>query len=134
MMGQWVNQPIVSSYHIEDCLSGLVTLTWIFGSPSFVSRCQQMAACVCEIMNVKSSVNSYNLLSNKYPIIIFDLYLFKDLVYRGSSTCTVSTSTISTSTNFQIVLHNVVLVGDLISKFVLVELIVCTTQLHSAAF
>ena len=58
--------------------------------------------------------------------------------YRGSPTSTVSTRTISTSTNFQKVLHKVVLVGDLISKFVLVELTVCTTQLvwisHSTIF
>ena len=53
-------------------------------------------------------------------------------------TSTVSSSTISTSTNFQKVLHKVVLVGDLISKIVLVELNVCTTQLvriwHSMIF
>ena len=54
--------------------------------------------------------------------------------YRGSPTSTVSTSTISTSTNFQKVLHKVVLVGDLISKFVLVELTLCTTQLLSTNF
>ena len=41
----------------------------------------------------------------------------------------VSTSTISTSTNFQKVVHKVLLVGDLISKFILVELTLCTTQL-----
>ena len=60
------------------------------------------------------------------------------MIYRGSLTSTVSTSMISTSTNFQKVLHKVVLVGDLISKFVLVELTVCTTQLvqilHSTIF
>ena len=49
--------------------------------------------------------------------------------YSGSPTCTVTTSMISTSTNFQKVLHKVVLVWDLISKFVLVQLTVCTTQL-----
>ena len=42
--------------------------------------------------------------------------------YRGSPSSTVSTSTISTSMNFQKVLDKVVLVGDLISKFALVEL------------
>ena len=50
----------------------------------------------------------------------------------------VPTSMISTGTNFQKVLHKVVLVGDLISKLVLVELTVCTTQLvqilHSTIF
>ena len=59
-------------------------------------------------------------------------------IYRVSPTSIVSTSTISTSTNFQKVLHKVVLVGDLISKFVLVELTLCTTQLvqilHSTIF
>ena len=50
-------------------------------------------------------------------------------IYRGSPTSIVSTSTISTSTNFHKVLHKVVLVGDLISKFVLVELTLCTIQL-----
>ena len=39
--------------------------------------------------------------------------------YRGSPTFMVSTSSISTSTIFQKVLHKVVLVGDLINKFVL---------------
>ena len=59
-------------------------------------------------------------------------------LYRGAPTSTVSTCAISTSTNFQKVLHKVVLVGDLISKFVLVELTLCTTQLvrisHSTIF
>ena len=59
-------------------------------------------------------------------------------IIQGSPTCMVSTSMISTSTNFQKVLHKVVLVGYLISKFVLVELAVCTTQLvrilHSTIF
>ena len=57
---------------------------------------------------------------------------------RGSPTCTVSTNTISTNTNFQKVVHKVVLVGDLFSKFVLIELTLCTTQLvqisHSKIF
>ena len=61
-----------------------------------------------------------------------------EYIYRGSPTCMVSTITISTSTNFPKVLHKVVLVGDLISKFVLVELTVCITQLvrisHSTIF
>ena len=47
-------------------------------------------------------------------------------------------STISTATNSQKVIHNVVLVGDLISKFVLVQLTLCITQLirvsHSMDF
>ena len=68
----------------------------------------------------------------------FPKEFFKNEKYRGSPTCTVSTSTISTSTNFQKVLHKFVLVGDLIRKFVLVELTVCTTQLvqisHSMIF
>ena len=44
--------------------------------------------------------------------------------YMGTSTCT-----ISTSTNFQKVVHMVVLVGNLISKFVQVKLSLCTNQL-----
>ena len=50
------------------------------------------------------------------------LYYNSIVMYRGSPTSTVSTSTISTSMNFQKVLDKVVLVGDLISKFALVEL------------
>ena len=49
--------------------------------------------------------------------------------YRGSPTSMVSTSTISTSTNFQKVLHKVVLVGDLISKFILVVIVLVETIL-----
>ena len=59
--------------------------------------------------------------------------LKQPLCYSGSPTCMVCTSTISTSTNFQKVLHKVVLVGNLISRFVLVELTVCTTQLNSVS-
>ena len=53
---------------------------------------------------------------------------FKNLYTRGVGP---STSTISNSTNFQKVLLKVVLVGDLISKFIIVELTVCTLQTHS---
>jgi hypothetical protein len=41
----------------------------------------------------------------------------------------VSTSTISTSKFFQKVGYKVILVEDFISKFILVELTLCTTQL-----
>ena len=65
-------------------------------------------------------------------------FYLKTALYRGSPTSTVCTGTISTSTSFQKVLHKVVLVGDLISKFILVELTVCTTELvrisHSTIF
>ena len=50
----------------------------------------------------------------------------------------VPTSTISTGTNFQKVPHKVVLVGDLINKYVLIELTLSTTPLvrilHSTIF
>ena len=59
-------------------------------------------------------------------------------IYSGSPTSIVSTSMISTSTNFQKVLHKVVLVGDLITKFILVDLTLCSSQLvqisHSTIF
>ena len=62
--------------------------------------------------------NNFLIHDSKLKMIFF-------FAYRGSSTCTVSNSTISTSTIFQKVLHKIVLVGDLLSKFVLAELIVC---------
>ena len=40
-------------------------------------------------------------------------------IYKGSPTCTVSTSTDSTNTNSQKVVLKVILVGDLLVKFVL---------------
>ena len=63
--------------------------------------------------------NNFLIHDSKLKMIFFN--------YRGSSTCTVFTSTISTSTIFQKVLHKIVLVGDLISKFLLAEMIVCTS-------
>ena len=55
--------------------------------------------------------NNFLIHDSKLKMIFFN--------YRGSSTYTVSTSTI-----FQKVLHKIVLVGDLISKFVPADLIV----------
>ena len=78
------------------------------------------------------SVVGKSLAAHWDKIIIISLiccWAWSVVVYRGSPTSAVSTSTISTSTNFQKVLHKVVLVGDLISKFILVELTLCTVQL-----
>ena len=54
----------------------------------------------------------------------------KNLHYRGSPTCTVSTtSTVSTNMNFRKVFHKIVLGRDLVGKLVLVQLTLSTTQL-----
>ena len=46
------------------------TFSWVFlGS----QKLSQMAACVCKSKNEESSVDINNLMSNKYPISMFDI-------------------------------------------------------------
>ena len=68
-------------------------------------------------------------MDGKLKMKILSKYIKVNLttLIQGVPTSTVSNSMISTSTNFQKVLHKIVLAGDLISKLILVELTLCTT-------
>ena len=112
---------VKSTLVCEIFVSSMVSLRWSGTNSWQISRSKFVAAQLAGLKFQKTQRNLYAILH------------YKEAKYRRSPT-----SKVSTSTNFQKVLHKVVLVGDHISKFVLVELTVCTTQLvwisHSTIF
>ena len=119
---------VLSQFKVVQNYAGLFNMT----------RVEWFPLLSWEVKKEETSIQNQHQQMLQLDIKIIKIIKKIQFLYRGSPTSTVSTSTISTSTNFQKVLHKVVLVGDLISKFVLVELTVCTTQLvrisHSTIF